>query len=58
MNRKTTPKFTAIVAVLTLGAALTFCSAPARAGVIGPVLPYFGIAQSPFNGLLLPFGDV
>jgi len=27
----------------------------AQAGVIGPILPYFGLAQSPFNGLAFSY---
>ena len=38
--------------VLLTGLVMTLCSAQALASsVIGPILPYFGLAQSPFNGL-------
>ena len=36
---------------LLISAALTLTPASVQAGVIGPILPYFGLAQSPFNGL-------
>jgi PEP-CTERM motif-containing protein len=39
-------------AALVVVALLTWCAPGAHAdGVIGPILPYFGLAQSPFNGL-------
>jgi len=38
-------------AALAMGVALTCYASGAQAGMIGPVLPYFGLSQSPFNGL-------
>jgi hypothetical protein len=39
-------------AALTIGVALTLLASGAQAStMIGPILPYFGLAQSPFNGL-------
>jgi hypothetical protein len=39
------------VPTLAIILAFTFCASNTRAGVIGPIVPYFGLAQSPFNGL-------
>jgi PEP-CTERM motif-containing protein len=36
---------------LAICAVLAWCPGIAQAGVIGPVMPYFGLADSPFNGL-------
>jgi hypothetical protein len=38
-------------AALAMGVALTCYASGAQASMIGPILPYFGLSQSPFNGL-------
>jgi hypothetical protein len=38
-------------AALAMGVTLTCYASVAQAGMIGPILPYFGLSQSPFNGL-------
>ena len=35
--------------------ALIWCSCTAQAAMIGPILPYFGLLQSPFNGLAFSY---
>ena len=40
-----------ILSVLTTALIGVLFSSAAQAGMIGPIIPYYGIAQSPFNGL-------
>ena len=43
--------FRSASAALAIALAFTCFSSAAQAGVIGPILPYFGLSDSPFNGL-------
>jgi hypothetical protein len=43
--------FQRLAAALAIAVVLTCYASGAQASMIGPILPYFGMSQSPFNGL-------